>query len=84
MFTSANAGRKNHTSAGLGRRVVAMAAGVALIGAVAGNAAAYQLRRDDAIKAPLVTPRLDRQTGLGRHLQLKLRTTTGRSILIYG
>lgn len=85
MFTGRSTAQRIGSSTRYGRRITALAGALALVAALSGNVAAYPLVDDDSRnRSPLVTPRLDRPTGPSLHMVLKLRTTNGRNVLIYG
>jgi hypothetical protein len=85
MFTGFSTTGRKETSTRSGARVAAIACALALTVSLAGNAAAYQLERDDSLdRAPLVTPKFNPQNGLSQHIVLKLRTTIGRQVLMFG
>jgi hypothetical protein len=66
------------------RRLAATASALALTVLLAGNVAARQLARDDGGSAALVTPKLDSRSVAGLQFKLKLATTAGYRILVFG
>ena len=83
MSTGSATGRRG-TSTRLHRRLAGLGSAFALTVLLTGNVAAYQLDRDDSSKTALVTPRLQTPSASSRWMALKLATTTGHLILVYG
>ena len=83
MSTGKATGRRG-TSGRISRRLTGLGCAFALTVLLTGNVAAYQLDRDDQGIGPLVTPRVNVPTVSGQWLSLKLATTAGHRILVYG
>ena len=75
---------RNGISTRLARRLAGLASAVALTVLLTGNVAAYQLDRDDHGSSPLVTPRVYVSTVSAQWISLKLATTAGHKILVFG
>lgn len=84
MMSTGSATGRGGTSAEFHRRLAGLGCGIALTVLLSGNVAAFQLDRDDGGTVPLVTPRLQTQSVTGQWIALKLTTTAGHSILVYG
>lgn len=76
--------QRHGTPARLVRRFSGSIGALALAVLLTGNVAAYQLDRDDQGSAQLVTPRVSVTTVSGQWISLKLATTAGHKILVYG
>lgn len=83
MSTGSATGRRGTVNR-FPRRLAGLGCAFALTVLLTGNVAAYQLDRDDTGKTALVTPRLQTPSVSGQWLALKLATTTGHQILVYG
>ena len=68
----------------IGRRISAIACALTLAVLLTGNVAAFQLERDDAGPATLVTPKLSPVNGSSQWMRFKLSTSAGHKILVYG
>ena len=84
MFKGTATAQRRGTKAQFNRRLAASASALALAVLLTGNVAAYQLERDDHGNGALVTPRLNPSMASGQWLRLKLATTAGHKVLVYG
>ena len=83
MSTGSATGRRG-TSTRFHRRLAGLGCALALTVLLTGHVAAYQLDRDDSGKTALVTPRLQTPSVSSQWLALKLATTAGHQVLVYG
>ncbi len=84
MFTGIATVQRHGTRARLGRRIAASASALALVMLLTGNVAASRLERDDQGNGALVTPRLNPTVVSRQWISLKLATSAGYRILVYG
>ncbi len=84
MATGIATTQRRRTTARPVRRLSGLVGALALTMLLTGNVAAYQLGRDDQGHAQLVTPRAPVTTVSGQWMSLKLATTAGHKILVFG
>ena len=84
MFNVHATGPRHGIPSRRNRRIFGAACSVALAVLLTGNVAAFQLTRDDWGSGPLVEPGPTPVLGSSQLLSLKLATTAGYNVLVFG